>query len=86
MRAYVFVNITAGRERELSRQIADLPGVRMADACRGVPDIFVVAEVENAEELKKLVIEKIQSLERVVQTETRVAVECALSSGTAISA
>ena len=47
----------------------------MANACWGMPDIFVVAEVGNPEELKKLVIDKIQALEGVERTETHNAIE-----------
>ena len=51
MRAYVLVNARPGKVRDLARQIASIPGVKMANACWGVPDIFVVAEVANAVEL-----------------------------------
>jgi len=47
----------------------------MANACWGMPDIFVVAEVENPEELSKLVIDKIQTLEGVERTETHNTIE-----------
>jgi len=52
-----------------------MPGVRMADACWGVPEIFVVAEVANVDELNRLVIDKIQSLEGVERNETHLAIE-----------
>jgi len=69
------VNAKPGKVRELARRVADLPGVRMANACWGVPDIFVVVEVANADELNKLLIDKIQSLEGVVRTETHIGTE-----------
>ena len=75
MRAYVLVNTKMGKVRDVARQIASLPGVRMANACWGVPDIFVVVEVANAGELDKLVMDKIQSLEGVERTETHIAIE-----------
>jgi DNA-binding Lrp family transcriptional regulator len=75
MRAYVLVNTKMGKVRGVAGQIAALPGVKIADACWGVPDIFVVAEVANADELNKLVIDKIQSVEGVEQTETHIAIE-----------
>ena len=49
--------------------------VKMANACWGVPDIFVVAEVATAGELDKLVIDKIQLIEGVERTETHIAIE-----------
>ncbi len=75
MRAYVLVNTEMGKVREVARQIASLPGVTIANACWGVPDIFVVAEVAAAGELDKLVIDKIQSIEGVERTETHIAIE-----------
>ncbi len=75
MKAYVLVNARPGKVRDLARQIASIPGVKMANACWGVPDIFVVAEVANADELGKLVIDKVQSLEGVERTETHIAIE-----------
>jgi DNA-binding Lrp family transcriptional regulator len=75
MRAYVLVNAEMGKVREVARQIASLSGVRMTNACWGVPDIFVVAEVANADELNRLVIDKIQSVEGVERTETHIAIE-----------
>jgi hypothetical protein len=42
MRAYVLVNAKPGRVRDVARQIAGIAGVKMANACWGVPDVFVV--------------------------------------------
>ena len=75
MCVYVLVNASAGKVRELTRRVADLLGVRMDNARWGVPDILVLVEVENADELNKLVIDKIQSLEGVVRTETHIGTE-----------
>jgi DNA-binding Lrp family transcriptional regulator len=75
MRAYVLVNAKPGKVRDIARQISEMPGVRMANACWGVPDIFVVVEVANAGELDKLVMDKIQSLVGVERTETHIAIE-----------
>ena len=69
------MNTKMGKVRDVARQIASLPGVKMANACWGVPDIFVVAEVANADELNKLVIDKIQLVEGVERTETHIAIE-----------
>jgi DNA-binding Lrp family transcriptional regulator len=75
MRAYVLVNTKPKMVRDIARQIASFDGVKRADVCWGVPDIFVVAEVVSPDELNKLVIDKIQSLEGVERTETHIAAE-----------
>lgn len=75
MRAYVVITAEPGKARELARQIASLGGVKMADACWGSHDIFAVIEVKESHELNKLVMDKIQRLEGVRNTNTHIAVE-----------
>jgi DNA-binding Lrp family transcriptional regulator len=52
-----------------------MEGVRHADACWGLPDVFVYAETSDERKLNQLVIDKIQKLEGVERTETHIAVE-----------
>lgn len=75
MRAYVVVTTEPGKAREVARQIASLPQVKMADACWGSRDIFAVIEVRESQELNKLVMDKIQKLEGVRDTSTHVAID-----------
>ncbi len=72
MRAYVLINVRAGKVREVVAALTRLEGVRRADACWGLPDIF--AEVETADErgLNDLVIDRIQKLDAVERTETHI--------------
>ena len=51
MRAYVLVTVRPGNVRDIVQQIKNLSGVKSANACWGVPDVFVLAEVENVHEL-----------------------------------
>lgn len=75
MRAYVLVTVGPGKAREVAHKIQDLPGVKMANACWGDPDVYVVAEVSSGDDLNKLVIEKIQHLEGVARTSTHIAID-----------
>ena len=75
MRAYVVITTEPGKSREIARQIASLPGVRMADACWDSRDVFAVTEVRDSEELNKLVMDKIQRLNGVRETNTHIAIE-----------
>ena len=75
MRAYLVVTAEPGKAREIARQIVDLPGVRMADACWGSRDIFAVVEVRTSQELNALVMDKIQRLAGVRETNTHIAVD-----------
>ena len=47
----------------------------MADACWGSRDVFAVVEVRNSQELNKLVLDKIQRLEGVRETNTHIALD-----------
>ena len=75
MRAYIVIATEAGKSREVARQIANLPGVKMADACWGSRDVFAVVEVGETRELNKLVMDKIQRLEGVRETNTHIALD-----------
>ena len=75
MRAYVVITAEPGKAREIARQVAGLPGVKMADACWGSHDIFAVIEVRESQELNKLVMDKIQRLEGVRNTNTHIAID-----------
>ena len=75
MRAYIVVATEPGKSRDVARQIADLPGVKMADACWGSRDVFAVVEVRGSEELNKLVMDHIQGLIGVRETSTHIALD-----------
>jgi len=75
MRAYLVVTAEPGKAREVARQIAALPGVRMADACWGSRDIFAVIAVKTSQELNALVMDKIQRLAGVRETNTHIAID-----------
>ena len=47
----------------------------MADACWGSRDVFAVVEVRDSQELNKLVLDQIQRLEGVRETNTHIALD-----------
>ncbi len=75
MRAYLVVSAESAKVRDLAKTIAALPGVRMADACWGVGDVYGVLEFNEWKELNALVLDKIRQMPGVTKTETHVAVE-----------
>jgi DNA-binding Lrp family transcriptional regulator len=75
MRAYIVVATEPGQSRDVARQIAGLPGVKMADACWGSRDVFAVVEVRGSPELHNLVMEQIQRLIGVRETSTHIALD-----------
>ena len=75
MRAYVLITVRPGKVRDVVSAVTQMDGVRHADACWGLPDVFVYAETPDEKKLNQLVIDKIQKLEGVERTETHIAVE-----------
>ncbi|HKV27704.1 MAG TPA: Lrp/AsnC ligand binding domain-containing protein [Candidatus Acidoferrales bacterium] len=75
MRAYVLVTAGPGKARDIAKKISTLPGVKMANACWGDPDVYVVVEVANSEDLNSLVISKIQAIDGVGRTSTHIALD-----------
>jgi len=75
VRAYVLINVRAGKAKIVAQQVANMPGVRSANACWGVPDVIAYVEVGSQRELDDLVLEKIQKMEGVERTDTHIALE-----------
>jgi len=75
MRAYVLINTKPGKVRDILAAVVQLGDVRHADACWGMPDIFVEAQTADEKGLNELVIDRIQKLDGVERTETHIVVE-----------
>jgi DNA-binding Lrp family transcriptional regulator len=71
MKAYVFVTAsTVANSAQVAQQIRQVSGVRAADLCWGQPDIIAVAEAADAKALQDLVLDKIQKVTGVTQTDS----------------
>lgn len=75
MRAYVLINVKAGKAKEIARRLARTEGVKSADACWGLPDIIACVEVKSEKALDDLVLRQIQKIPGVEQTDTHIALE-----------
>ena len=75
VRAYVLIHVRAGRSKSVAQQLGELPGVRSAHACWGVPDVFAYVEVGSERELDDLIMEKIQKMDGVERTDTHIALD-----------
>jgi len=75
VRAYVLNNVRPGRVREVVGTVGQMSGVRHADACWGLPDIFAYVDAPDEKTLNLLVMDKIQRLDGVERTETHIVVE-----------
>ncbi len=75
VRAYVLINVRAGYAKKIAQQLGELPGVRAAHACWGVPDVIAYVEVGGQRELDDLVMEKVQKMDGVERTDTHIALD-----------
>lgn len=75
MRAYVLINVRPGKVRDVVAAVGQFEGVRHADACWGLPDVFAYVETADEKGLNRIVMDKIQKLDGVERTETHIVVE-----------
>ena len=75
MRAYILINVRPGKVRDVVGAVSSLEGVRHADACWGLPDVFAYVETSDEKSLNKLVMDTVQRLDGVERTETHIVVE-----------
>ena len=70
MEAFIFLQVEVGTEAQVSRLVADLPGVVSVDVVSGPHDVVVRAEADSIDELGKRVLRPIQEIEGVTRTLT----------------
>ncbi len=75
MKAYVFVNVAAGRSADVAAALRRISGVKSADICWGLPDIVAAVDVADSKALQDLVLNKIQKAAGVNQTDTHIVCE-----------
>ena len=70
VQAYILIQTEVGKAASVAREIADLPGVTLAEDVTGPYDVIVRAEAESVDELGKLVVAKVQSVDGITRTLT----------------
>jgi DNA-binding Lrp family transcriptional regulator len=75
MKAYLFINVRAGKAAEVMESVQRATGVRRADLCWGRPDIIAVVDVPDEDALGKMVLGEVQPIEGVESTDTHLAFE-----------
>lgn len=74
LKAFVLVNVRAGKSPEVLAALQQIDAVRIAHACWGRPDIFALVEVRNERALGNLVLEKVQSIAGIESTDTHIVI------------
>lgn len=70
VQAYILIQTDVGKAAEVAKEIAQVKGVTMAEDVTGPYDVIVRAEARNVDELGKLVVAKVQTLDGITRTLT----------------
>ena len=70
VQAYILIQTEVGKAADVARQIAEIEGVTLAEDVTGPYDVIVRAEARNVDELGKLVVARVQSVEGITRTLT----------------
>ena len=73
--AYLFLECTAGRLKEVLAKVKRVGGVRHAHIVTGSYDIIALVEAQDLRALTEAILSKIQAIPGVYKTTTNVAVE-----------
>lgn len=72
MRAYVFVNVQAGKVKQVVKAFAAIGEIKVVDACWGRPNIIAQVDVGDQKDLETLVRSMMQKFPAVVSTDTHI--------------
>ena len=68
--AYILIQTEVGKAAQVAKEVAAIQGVTAAEDVTGPYDVIVRAEAKNMDDLGKLVVAKIQSVEGITRTLT----------------
>ena len=68
--AYILIQTEVGKAAQVAKEVRDIEGVTDAEDVTGPYDVIVRAESKNVDELGKLVVARIQSVEGITRTLT----------------
>ena len=70
VQAYILIQTEVGKAAEVAREISEIEGVTLAEDVTGPYDVIVRAEARSVDELGKLVVAKVQSVDGITRTLT----------------
>ncbi len=68
--AYILIQTEVGKAAQVAKEASEIPGVKSAEDVTGPYDVIVQAEATSVDDLGKLVVAKIQSVEGITRTLT----------------
>jgi len=73
--AYVFIEITQGKAKEVVEEISKIPGVVSSHVVTGPYDAIAYVEAPDINSLGALVVSKIQFINGVIRTQSNIVVD-----------
>ena len=73
--AFIFLECTVGKAKEVATKVRKIAGVRIAHAVTGAYDVIALIEASDVNALGAAVVSKIQAVPGVLRTSTNVVVE-----------
>jgi DNA-binding Lrp family transcriptional regulator len=70
VQAYILIQTEVGKAASVAKAIQDIKGVTQAEDVTGPYDVIVRAEARNVDELGKLVVARVQSVDGITRTLT----------------
>jgi DNA-binding Lrp family transcriptional regulator len=70
IQAYILIQTEVGKAAQVAKEVRDIGGVAEAEDVTGPYDVIVRAEANSVDELGKLVVAKIQSVDGITRTLT----------------
>ncbi len=70
VQAYILIQTEVGKSANVAREIAQLPGVTLAEDVTGPYDVIARVEAPTVDELGQLVIARIQDVKGITRTLT----------------
>ncbi len=70
VQAYILIQTEVGKAADVAREISGIQGVTLAEDVTGPYDVIVRAEANNVDELGRLVVAQIQSVDGITRTLT----------------
>ena len=68
--AYILIQTEVGKAAQVAKEVAGIKGVTSAEDVTGPYDVIVRAEAADVDELGKLVVANVQSVEGITRTLT----------------
>ena len=74
-KAFVFVNVVAGAEREVLKSLRKVPEVKEAFLAYGVYDVVARVETDSMDRLKEIITREVRGLDGIRSTLTTIVME-----------